>query len=108
LPPKWPGSSVIEKLTERSAGLFICAKTFTEFAEQGDPQDQLLQIQKRDMGYGDLTTLYTHILDISFQNPSPLLAEWFNVVTGIIILAKIPRAHLNAGYYTEGTAIRYG
>jgi hypothetical protein len=90
LPPQWPGSRVIEELTERSSGLFIWAKTFTEFTEQGDPQDQLMQIQNGDMGYGDLTMLYTRILDNSFRNPSPLLAEWFKKVAGTIILAKIP------------------
>jgi hypothetical protein len=90
LPPEWPGSPVIEELTGRAAGLFVWAKTLVEFVHLGEPQEQLLQIRKGDIGYGDMTMLYTRILQTSFKHPSANLAHWFRVVAGTIIAVKIP------------------
>jgi hypothetical protein len=90
LSPEWPSSAIIEELTGRAAGLFVWAKTLVEFVHLGEPQEQLLQIRKGDVGYGDMAVLYTRILETSFKRPSANLAHWFRAVAGTIIAAKIP------------------
>ncbi|KAF9002773.1 WD40-repeat-containing domain protein [Cyathus striatus] len=90
LPESWPGEEVIGSITDRAAGLFIWAKTVTEFVEAGEPNSQLRQILNDSNGLGDMAELYAKILDISFRLPSFEVIEAFKDVVGAIVLAKRP------------------
>lgn len=90
LSPEWPGESVIDEFTKRSAGLFIYADTLIKFVDEGQPREQLERISSEPLHHESLTQLYRQILDVSFKNPSPSVLEAFKNTTGTIILAKIP------------------
>jgi hypothetical protein len=88
----WPGSYIIDELTEKAAGLFIWATTMIRFVGQGDPEEQLASVQTH-VGGGDLYDLYNNILNTAFgPHPSVGLADGFKAITGAIILAKTPLA----------------
>ncbi|KIM20492.1 hypothetical protein M408DRAFT_81909, partial [Serendipita vermifera MAFF 305830] len=89
LRPDWPGSPMIQKLTEKSQGLFIWVKVITNFAGSGDPEEQLSRILCGG-GAGDMSTLYSFILNSFFPNPSSALIASFRLILGAVILAKIP------------------
>ncbi|KIM20489.1 hypothetical protein M408DRAFT_81907, partial [Serendipita vermifera MAFF 305830] len=89
LRPDWPGSPIIQELTAKSQGLFIWVKVITNFADSGDPEEQLSQIL-RGGGAGDMSTLYSFILNSFFPNPSTALIGSFRSILGAVILAKIP------------------
>lgn len=90
LPEDWPGSAAIDELTARAAGLFIWAKTSTEFINSGEPQTQLKQILDHSPEMGDMALLYSCILETSFQLPSAEVLDAFNTLVGAMILAKRP------------------
>jgi hypothetical protein len=90
LPPTWPGPTIIDELTKRAAGLFIWASTVTEFIDKGEPEEQLGYIQEGNIKDGDLTALYSRILEISFGQPSAGVLNAFHMVAGAIILVRTP------------------
>ncbi|KIM32684.1 hypothetical protein M408DRAFT_326443 [Serendipita vermifera MAFF 305830] len=89
LRPDWPGSSIIRDLTAKSQGLFIWVKVITNFADSGDPEEQLSKILCGG-GAGDMAALYSFILNSFFPNPSEMLIDSFRLILGTIILAKVP------------------
>ncbi|KIM32665.1 hypothetical protein M408DRAFT_312837 [Serendipita vermifera MAFF 305830] len=89
LRPDWPGSPIIQELTAKSQGLFIWVKVITNFADNGDPVEQLGRIL-RGGGAGDMAALYSFILNSFFPNPSGTLVESFRLILGAVVLAKIP------------------
>lgn len=90
LTTSWPEDEVITKLTNRAAGLFIWAKTATDFVDAGEPKEQLRQILQGSTELGDVATLYTHILNTSFKDPSKEVLNSFKDLVGATSLAKIP------------------
>jgi hypothetical protein len=90
LPCTWPGPTIIDELTRRAAGLFIWASTVTEFVGRGEPEEQLGYIREGNIKDGDLTALYSRILEISFGRPSADVLNAFHIVAGAIILVKTP------------------
>jgi len=86
----WPGTSIIQKLTDRAAGMFIWAETVIGFLKQGPPKGQLdLILGGAFRKEGDvIDQLYEQILRHSFQNPEAL--DTFKRVVGAIVLAKTP------------------
>ncbi|KIM19383.1 hypothetical protein M408DRAFT_43656, partial [Serendipita vermifera MAFF 305830] len=89
LSPDWPGHEVIMKLTGMAQGLFIWVKVITNFANRGDPEEQLSMILAGD-GASDMTVLYSLILNTSFPKPSETFIKCFRCILGAIILAKVP------------------
>ena len=85
----WPGYQITKELTTMAGGLFIWAKTVTDFAERGNPKEQLELILKGD-GAGDMNTLYSLVLKTSFPNPTEAVIQCFRSVLGAVILAKAP------------------
>jgi hypothetical protein len=90
LSPSWPEGDVINDLTNRAAGLFIWAKTATDFVDAGEPKEQLRQILTGSTELGDIAALYTHILNTSFKDPSKEVLKSFKDLVGATSLAKIP------------------
>ena len=90
--PSWPGMSVIKRLTDRAAGLFIWADTVVRFLDQGPPKEQLdliLDGTFRDEEDG-IDELYRQILHLSFKNCKTRVLAIFKGVVGAIALAKTP------------------
>ncbi|KAF5347992.1 hypothetical protein D9756_010129 [Leucocoprinus leucothites] len=90
LPKDWPGLDVIAELTRRAAGLFIWAKTVTEFISSGEPQSQLNEIMNHSLEMGNMAVLYSRILETSFRMPSIQVLDAFNSIVGTMVLAKRP------------------
>jgi hypothetical protein len=86
----WPGKSVIRRLTNHAAGLFIWAETVIRFVEQGLPEKQLKFILKGEFrNEGDaIDQLYEQILRTSFKDNN--VADTVKRVVGAIVLAKTP------------------
>ena len=86
----WPGTSIIQQLTDRAAGMFIWAETVIGFLKQGPPKDQLdLILSGAFREEGDvIDQLYEQILRYSFRNAKVL--DTFKSVVGAIVLAKTP------------------
>ena len=89
LPADWPGDQTVKELTSMAGGLFIWAKTVTDFAERGNPKEQLELILKGN-GADDMATLYSLVLQTSFPNPTQTVIECFRSVLGAVILANSP------------------
>jgi hypothetical protein len=90
----WPGDSVIEKLTQRAAGLFIWAKTAMAFMEEKrfNPATKLDLILTGQLGKrnDNIDALYRQILDFSFRDSDESMLQLFRAVVGVIIFAKAP------------------
>ncbi|PVF91804.1 WD40 repeat-like protein [Serendipita vermifera] len=86
---EWPGSSVVDQLTLKAAGLFIWAKTATRFIAYGEPEEQLNKILRGNTT-GSMSDLYSRILTTSFPNPSGRVIDAFRSIVGSIILAQTP------------------
>ncbi len=86
----WPGPDVIDDLTTRAAGLFIWAKTVADFVGEGTPKKRLQDVTNRTFKLGDMSRLYSLILETHFPSPTPDELHFFRVLTGAIILAKRP------------------
>jgi hypothetical protein len=89
LHPDWPGSQTIDLLTSRAAGLFIWADTVAKFVELGEPQEQLRVILNGN-GTDNMATLYSCILNTSFNKPSEAVKNAFRSIVGMMIFAKAP------------------
>ncbi|CAG8721578.1 9303_t:CDS:2, partial [Acaulospora colombiana] len=89
LESQWPGSDVIEGLVEKAAGLFIWARTVIRLISRGEPRGQLRRIMQ-GRNTGNISNLYSLILDISFANPTKEEINAFQAIMGSIILAKSP------------------
>ncbi|KIM21961.1 hypothetical protein M408DRAFT_79768 [Serendipita vermifera MAFF 305830] len=89
LPPDWPGHQVVEELTTMAQGLFIWVRVITDFADRGDPEDQLDQILSGG-GASDMNKLYSLILNTSFPIQNEKLIQCFRSILGAVILAKVP------------------
>lgn len=85
----WPGPQTLAELTKRAAGLFIWAKTIIRFINYGEPNEQLTEVL-HGSGVGDMSQLYSRILNISFPKPTKQVIESFRSVFGAIILSKTP------------------
>ncbi|KAF8662700.1 hypothetical protein AX16_001142 [Volvariella volvacea WC 439] len=90
LSPQWPGPHIIQVLADNAAGLFIWARTVAQFISLGEPRNQLEQILTGNAGLGNMSGLYTKILDTSFRTPTAEVLQAFRAVTGSIILARDP------------------
>ncbi|KAF9459713.1 WD40-repeat-containing domain protein [Collybia nuda] len=90
LSTSWPGDEAIGNLTNRAAGLFIWAKTATEFVDAGEPKEQLRQILKGSTELGDVAALYAQILHTSFKDPSQEVIQSFKNLVGATGLARVP------------------
>ena len=103
LSPSWPGKSVIRRLTDRAAGLFIWADTVVRFLDQGPPKEQLdliLDGTFRDEEDG-IDELYRQILHLSFKNCRGRVLEIFKGVVGAIALAKTPLRRTDLKHFLE-------
>ncbi|KIM26691.1 hypothetical protein M408DRAFT_72322 [Serendipita vermifera MAFF 305830] len=89
LAPDWPGRQIIKELTQIAAGLFIWVETALRFLRRGEPQEQLNRILD-GASMGGLASLYSSILQASFEEPSETTLESFHRVVGAIILAEEP------------------
>ncbi|KIM20243.1 hypothetical protein M408DRAFT_308850 [Serendipita vermifera MAFF 305830] len=89
LPSGWPGLDVIRRLTEMAGGLFVWVEVILKFIKQGDPHQRLGYILQGDVS-GDLGTLYSSVLGISFPDPSDEELANFRAIMGTVILMKNP------------------
>jgi hypothetical protein len=89
LPSDWPGSQIIDRLTNRAAGLFIWADTVNKFVELGDPQEQLSLILNGS-STDNMAALYSCILNTSFAKPTEGVKNVFRFIMGMMIFAKAP------------------
>jgi hypothetical protein len=91
---KWPGERIIDRLADRSAGLFIWAETLIRFVgnEKYPPDEQLDLVLRGDLGEeGDaINRLYQRILDVSFENADDQILDALRAVLGTVVLAKVP------------------
>jgi hypothetical protein len=94
LSPDWPGPQVIEELVDKSAGLFILAKTTVDFISLEDPQRRL-DLVLQGVGAGNLHAMYTQVLSESFPHPGEDELRHFHRVVGTIILSKEPLSFLS-------------
>ena len=103
LPPSWPGESVIKRIVDRAAGLFIWADTVVRFLEQGFPKEQLDLILGgtfRDEE-GGIDELYRQILHLTFKNSKNRILDVFKGVVGAIALAKTPLHRTDLKHFLE-------
>jgi hypothetical protein len=94
VPPNWPEPSVIDELTRKAQGLFIWAETVVKFISKDRPHARLSQIiggQKT----GDLSDLYSRLLNISFPDPDSETIDFFHLVVGAVIMARKPLSALS-------------
>ncbi|EGO20134.1 hypothetical protein SERLADRAFT_477452 [Serpula lacrymans var. lacrymans S7.9] len=87
----WPGTEVVEQLTDRAAGLFIWAETAMRFLEKGDPQTRLKII--RSGGPLDIQNSVNHLYQQITTNAWDSIGDIGNVVQpllGAIVHAKVP------------------
>ncbi|KAJ7488280.1 hypothetical protein FB451DRAFT_1553709 [Mycena latifolia] len=95
-PDVWPTQDEIRVLTKKARGLFVWAATLLKFVDQPGPQEILHQILTGKMNVeGDITDLYTLILEISFcpdpkRPPSTAFLGEFNDFVGGIVAATRP------------------
>jgi hypothetical protein len=89
LPSNWPGDPVLDELTRKAQGLFIWADTVIKFIGKDIPHIRLSQILE-GQGTGDLSALYSTILNISFPDPDIKILELFHSVVGTVIMARKP------------------
>jgi hypothetical protein len=104
---KWPGESMIERLTRRAAGLFIWAETLVRFVDNGRcfPRRQLDLVLQGDLGReGDVVNgLYRRILDVSFENSDQRVLDAFLAIVGTIVLAKVPICRADIAGFVNAT-----
>jgi hypothetical protein len=90
----WPGERAINRLADRSAGLFIWAETLIRFVdnEKNTADNQLDHVLRGDLGEeGDVISgLYQRILDVSFRNADDQILDALRAVIGTVVLAKVP------------------
>jgi hypothetical protein len=89
LSTQWPGSAIIDQLTEKAAGLFIWAKTAIRLIDMGIPTVQLEHILEGSNTTG-MAALYSRVLDISFPQPTQATIEAFHSIFGAIMFTKRP------------------
>jgi NACHT domain len=89
LSPTWPGPQIVNKLTERAAGLFIWAETVVKFITLGEPQRRL-KLVFEDGEAGDIDELYKQVLSNVFQRPRKNDIDDLRSIVGTIIFAKAP------------------
>jgi hypothetical protein len=95
----WPGSSVIEQLTNRAAGLFVWADTVMRYLEQGLPKTRLEHILRGSIRReGDaVDQLYQRILQLSFIGAEAL--DVYKRTVGAIVLAKRPLRRVDLTHF---------
>jgi hypothetical protein len=100
LPHNWPGQSIIKRLTEFAAGLFIWADTTIRYIEQGIATERLDHILAGRFPEGDrIDSLYRQILDTSFKDTKDLIRQKFKAVVGAIVLAKTPLRYVDIKHF---------
>jgi hypothetical protein len=100
LPPNWPGQSIIKRLTECAAGLFIWADTTIRYIEQGIATERLDHILAGRFPEGDnIDSLYHQILDTSFKDTKSQICHKFKAVVGAIVLAKTPLRYVDIKHF---------
>ena len=87
---EWPKPQDIEQLVDKTGGLFIWARVVADFIRDGDPLKQLTRIQDGEGIAGDMAALYSHILQVSFPNPSRADMDDFHSILGAIIFSQRP------------------
>ena len=90
LSDSWPGEATIERLTKRSAGLFIWAQTVMKFMLEGGPEDQLALVLNGNEEGANIDLLYKKILEHSFRKIGRHVLDAFPIIVGAVILAKTP------------------
>ena len=98
----WPGTSIIQQLTDRAAGMFIWAETVVGFLQHGPPKKRLdLILTGAFRKEGDaIDQLYEQILRHSFQDAEVL--DTFKRVVGAVVLAKTPLHRDALGHFLGG------
>ena len=91
--PKWPGPAKVSFLVRKAAGLFIWAKSATDFIlyNGGDPEERL-NIISADSGEGIdvVDSLYYQIISVALQGLRKPEIRSLKLVLGSIIIAKNP------------------
>jgi hypothetical protein len=90
----WPGPDIINELTKQAAGLFIWAATFMRLIMAGEPVEQLSRLREGDSA-GNMASLYSLTLTISFPNPSHRVQRAFQTIVGAIVMARTPMSSLS-------------
>ncbi|KIM23706.1 hypothetical protein M408DRAFT_251479 [Serendipita vermifera MAFF 305830] len=108
LPSDWPGDHKINELNVRGGGLFIYAETITNFLTRGEPEEQLSRIIG-GTSTGNISTLYSWILDASFPSPSEKVIRGFRSFVGALILAKDPLSTSSLAHFcsADSSTMRY-
>ncbi|PVG01142.1 WD40 repeat-like protein [Serendipita vermifera] len=92
LPHDWPGENKITRLAANTGGLFIWATTAIKFVAKKSPERALDQVLDRKHDDGNISSLYSQILDISFESMDKRELSIFHSILGTIIFAKMPLA----------------
>jgi hypothetical protein len=87
---QWPKPQDIQRLVDKAGGLFIWARVVADFIKDGNPLEQLIRIQNGEGIAGDMAALYSHILQVSFPNPSRAVMDNFHSILGAIIFNQRP------------------
>ncbi|PVF93396.1 WD40 repeat-like protein [Serendipita vermifera] len=95
LSSQWPGSDIIKELVNKTRGLFIWAQTIVRIVRRGEPKGQLNRVLHGRIG--NISSLYSFILNISFPDPSKEEIMAFQLVMGAVLLARMPLSQSTMG-----------
>ena len=93
LPPKWPGPAKISLLVKKAAGLFIWAKSATDFIlHKGGDAEERLDIISSGSGEGidAVDSLYHQVISVALQGLRKPEQTALHLVLSSIIIAKNP------------------
>ena len=94
LAPDWPGEDKFDKLTKRSAGLFIWASLAVKLlADAYDPDDQLevlLRPGSHETAEAGLDDLYATVLHAAGKWDTSAFLTTFHAIMGVVVAGKVP------------------
>ena len=93
LPPKWPGPAQVSFLVRKAAGLFIWAKSATDFVlHKGGDLEERLNIVFSGCGEGvdAVDSLYHQVISVAVQGLRDAEETSLRLVLGSIVIAKNP------------------
>ena len=93
LPPKWPCPGQVSFLIKKAAGLFIWAKSATDFVlhKGGDPEERLhIIFSGSGEGIDAVDSLYHQVISVAVQGLREPEKDSLRLVLGSIVIAKNP------------------
>ena len=93
LPPKWPDLAQVSFLIRKAAGLFIWAKSATDFVlhKGGDPEERLkIVLAGSGEGIDAVDSLYHQVISVAMQGLREPEETSLRLVLGAVVIAKNP------------------